>query len=95
MGDFEDLYFSLEKVFGEESVSIPIIPEFSLDNVVEGSFLLRLASRPKQEIVNGLINHYLFSQKTKGKDIITIVLLPDAEKGAYGSPVAVKTDRMF
>lgn len=46
--DFEDLYFNLEKVFGDGSVSIPILPDFHLDNVVEGSFLLALPSRPKQ-----------------------------------------------
>lgn len=86
--DFEDLYFNLEKIFGEGTVSIPIIPEFNLDNIVEGSFVLNLPSRPKQEVVKGLIKHYLFGQKAKGNDIKFIVLLPDADTGRYDSPVA-------
>ena len=43
--DFQELYFTLDKMLGGNSVTIPIIPEFSLDNVVEGSFLLRLADK--------------------------------------------------
>jgi len=93
--DFEELYFNLEKVFGESVVSIPILPGFSLDNIVEGSFFLALPSRPKQEIVKGLVKRYLFLQKAKSNDIKLIVLLPDADTRKYGSPVAVNTGSMY
>lgn len=95
MGDFEDLYFNLEKIFGSGSVSIPIIADFSLDNVVEGSFLLRMESRPKQELVKGLIKHYIFTERAKGNDIMLVVLTSNACTGKYDSPASIKTDRMF
>lgn len=95
MGEFEDLYFNLEKIFGEGSVSIPIIPGFNLDNIVEGSFLLALPSRPKQEVVKGLIKHYLFGQKAKGNDIKLIALFPDADTGRYDSPAAADAGKVY
>ncbi|MFA5888448.1 MAG: hypothetical protein WC852_07100 [Candidatus Nanoarchaeia archaeon] len=93
--DFQELYFTLEKMLGDNSVTIPIIPEFSLDNVVEGSFLLRLVDRPKQELAKGMIRQYILGEKAKEKDVMLIVLTPDAEKGSYGSPVAVKSKDVF
>ena len=93
--DFQELYFTLDKMLGGNSVTIPIIPEFSLDNVVEGSFLLRLADRPKQELAKGMIRQYILGEKARGKDVMLIVLTPNAENGSYGSPVAVKSKDVF
>lgn len=93
--DFEDLYFTIARIIDDGAISIPIMPNFELDNLVEGSFYLALPSRPKQEFVKGMVQAYLTEQKNKGRDIKLVVLLPDADKGAYDSPLAVKTDRMY
>ena len=92
--DFENLYFNLETVFGKGSVSMPRMPDFGLDNIVEGYFLLMVSSRPKQEVVKSLVNYYLLCQKAKGRDIKLVVVLPDAETGRYDSPISTKTGRM-
>lgn len=93
--DFEDLYFALENAFGKESVSIPILPEFNLDNIVEGSFLLRMESKPAQEIAKGMIRQYILGEKAKGKDVMLIVLTSDSETGGYGSPVAFRAEGIY
>ena len=93
--DFTDLYGLMAKTFGEDNVTIPLLAEFNLDNVVEGSFLLRLVDRPKQEIVKGMINLYILGEKAKGNDIMLIVLTADEKTRSYGSPVAVKSKDVF
>ncbi|MFH1066245.1 MAG: hypothetical protein V1734_07080 [Nanoarchaeota archaeon] len=93
--DFTDLYGLMAKTFGEDNVTLPLLSEFNLDNVVEGSFLLRLRDRPKQELAKGMIRQYILGEKAKGNDIMLVVLTPDAGTGKYDSPASVKTDRMF
>ncbi|MDD4877624.1 MAG: hypothetical protein PHO02_01150 [Candidatus Nanoarchaeia archaeon] len=93
--DFEDLYFKLERVLDEGEISIPIMPDFNLDNVVEGSFYLAAKPRQKQEFVKRMVQDYIAGQKNNGNDIMLVVLLPHSEKGDYDSPVSVKTERMF
>ncbi|MDI6738329.1 MAG: hypothetical protein QME12_07505, partial [Nanoarchaeota archaeon] len=66
-----------------------------LNNIVEGSFLLNLPDRPRQEIAKGMIHHYRFMQRAKGNDTKLIVLLPDADTGRYDSPVAADAGKVY
>lgn len=93
--DFTDLYYKLEGMFGKESISMPFATDSCLDSVIEGAFLLRLDSKPAQELAKGMVKLYLLDEKAKGKDMMLVVLTADEKTGSYGSPVAVKSKGIF